>query len=211
MKAVAALSGAVHAKVDEEAIFQEELGETDVTGPKAETKASTDWPISRDEEPALFEMLDELIRDEHPVDCEHVRICLAWHSGWHPDTDGNMKFAETRKLSELMQRITGFDFIITLNADFWREFKVEQKRYILDHELTHIGPKIGENGEQVTYIDGMRIWRMRTHDVGEFSDVVERHGFLYPRIREFARSIMAARKKPLFAAQLDESDVGEFE
>ena len=170
----------------------------------AGSKASTDRPITRAEEPELYATLDGLVDEWHRADAAHARIALAWHSGWHPDTDGNMKFAETRKLPEMMQRLTGLDFLIVLNADFWGEFSAEQRDYILDRELAHVAPRVDDEGEQVRYEDGLRAWRVRRHDVEDFADVVERQGFQHPRLVEFARAVLRARETPLFGRQLED-------
>jgi phosphoketolase len=63
--------------------------------------------------------------------------------------------------------------IIEIVKPLWEHLTYEQKTALIDHELMHFGPE----------------GKMRRHDLEEFRDVVERHGFYLPDVKDFAESI----------------------
>ncbi len=71
----------------------------------------------------------------------------------------------------------GFDFLILFGADEWKDLTLAQRRALVDHELCHC--YFGFN-------KGERVWRLRGHDVEEFSAVIERHGLWKSDVRAFS-------------------------
>lgn len=71
-------------------------------------------------------------------------------------------------------------FLITIAHGAWVNLTEDQKRGLVDHELSHCG--FTEKGNPM-------IW---AHDLGEFRAVVERNGFYLDDIRKFAESCEVA-------------------
>lgn len=83
--------------------------------------------------------------------------------------------------------------IVEIAHDVWSGLTVEQRVALVDHELSHFGP------------DGMR-----SHDVEEFRDVIERHGLWTPDLEAVAETIaqqelfpVAGVKGPTFEDQVN--------
>jgi hypothetical protein len=69
-------------------------------------------------------------------------------------------------------------YVVEIAADTWLALTGPQRLALVDHELSHIGA------------DGLL-----SHDVEEFSGVIERHGLWRPALEEF---IEASKQQPLF-------------
>lgn len=168
-------------------------------------------PIPREEAEDLYAVLETLMTEYHSQDLENARIGMAWHKGWGQDVDGRVCLARTRRLSELDQRLTGFDFMVSLNEDIWKELSEAQVKAVLDHELHHMGPKITKDGEQSKDTTGRYEWRLRRHEVEEFPEVIERHGMYNKQLEDFAKAAHKAQlvDAPLFAGTNDEEQEAE--
>jgi hypothetical protein len=73
-----------------------------------------------------------------------------------------------------------YEFMIEIGADAWLSLSPDQKRAVLHHELRHCGYK--EKDEEMIPI-------IIPHDLEEFSDVVEAHGFYLRDVLDFANKI----------------------
>lgn len=155
-------------------------------------------PIDREESPELYAQLARLI-DKYHEELAQARIVLAWHYGWKPDKDGRLTLGKCRKLTELDQRLADFDFVVILNADVWPELNEPQREAILDHELCHAAPALDEEGEQKEDSTGRKCWRVRRHDVEEFSEIVTRHGLYTSELEKLGKAILKRKDAPLFA------------
>lgn len=151
----------------------------------------------------LYEILHDLI-EKHHVDLFDAKIALAWRIGWTEDADGNLKLGQTKKGSDLDRELHGYDFVILLNHEVFEIFSDAAKRYVIDHELCHCRAVFDEDGTQKTDERGRPVFRIRKHDIEEFTEIVERHGLITNKVRDFARVVLEAKKQPLFASSEQE-------
>lgn len=158
--------------------------------------------LSRTEHESLYEMLNELIGQHH----QHLldaRIGLAWRYGWTEDQDGRLKLGQAKKLSDFDREFRTesgdeIDLVILLNFEAWNhgDFTKEQQLALLDHELCHFQVAVDDDGELKTDDRGRIIYRIRGHDVEEFTEIVARHGIWKRDLEKFAKQ--AAKAAGLF-------------
>lgn len=150
--------------------------------------------LSRQDHAGLYEMLNDLVGEQH----HHLidaRIALAWRFGWKEDKDGRLKLGQAKKLSDLDREFrTGageeIDLVILLNYEVWNrgDFTCEQQLALIDHELCHFQfSKDDETGEPKMDVRGRLIYRLRGHDVEEFTEIVARHGIWRHDLEKFAK------------------------
>lgn len=68
----------------------------------------------------------------------------------------------------------GYDFLILVGTVEWSLLTPKQRVALIDHELCHC------------WADESGAWKLRAHDVEEFSDIVHRHGLWKQDVRTFA-------------------------
>jgi len=146
----------------------------------------------------LYGWLTELLEASHQ-DVLQARFALAWHVNWKPDDDGHLMLGQCRKSSDLEREIqdaSAYDFVILLNQNFFDDPIVTdtQRRAVLDHELCHAAVKLDDDGHPVIDERGRVQYRIRKHDLEEFSEIAERYGCWKRDIEAFARSLAAARQ-----------------
>lgn len=145
----------------------------------------------------LYDWLHELV-EAHHQEVRHARIVLAWHVGWHHDDDGRLILGMCKRASDLEREIAeahAYDFVILLNQNFWDDPLVTdtQRRALLDHELCHAAVKVGDNGAPVIDERGRVTYRIRKHDLEEFSAIAERYGCWKRDIEAFTTAVARAR------------------
>lgn len=86
-----------------------------------------------------------------------------------------------------------FDFVIRLGYDGWRRLTEEGRRALLDHELMHCAPKLDKDGEWIG-------WTLRSHDIGEFGEIVKRRGLWHQDLEEFGERVRQLELIPTGAA-----------
>lgn len=157
--------------------------------------------IDPEERPDLYDMLRDLVVQHHDEIAE-ASIVLAWCYGWNSDVDGRLVLGKCKKVTELDHRLHGRDFVIILNADAWKELDDRQRRALIDHELCHAAPSLDpDTGDQKEDDSGRKLWRLRKHDIEEFSSIVERYGLYKADLASFAEAANRRRSAPLFADQ----------
>lgn len=154
---------------------------------------------------AMYDMCSILV-EEHHEEITNARIALAWALSWKQDVDGHVKLGQCKKASDLDRELHPFDFVILLNAEWWQDGRVtdDQRRALLDHELCHATVKLDEDGEPARDTMDRVIYRLRKHDIEEFTEIVARHGTYKRDLERFASAL---RRSPL--RQRDLSDLGE--
>lgn len=152
----------------------------------------------------MYRMMSDLIH-EHHSHLRDAKIALAWHAGWKADVDGRVVLGRCKRASDLDRQLSEFDFVIILNREFWTapEVTIEQKQALLDHELCHaevvIDPTSDEPHEDES---GRTVYRIRRHDIEEFSEIVERHGCYKKDLEQFAAALLRGPQGELFAKEL---------
>lgn len=145
----------------------------------------------------MYRMLAELIGAHHD-ELAQARIALAWNSAWKHDVDGRVTLGKCKKASDLDRELAAFDFVILLRRAFWASPSVsdQQRRALLDHELMHAAVKFDDRGEPVEDERGRRVYRIRRHDIEEFSVIVERYGLWTSDLEQFALALQRASLDP---------------
>lgn len=147
--------------------------------------------------PALYALLRDLVDAHHP-ELADAKIALAWNRSWQPDVDGRVTLGQCKKVGDLEREVAdlaGYDFIIILRQVFWDDEMVtdQQRRALLDHELCHAAVKLDEHGDPVIDERGRTVYRLRKHDVEEFTAISERYGCWKSDLEAFARALERAR------------------
>jgi hypothetical protein len=138
----------------------------------------------------MYAQLDDLVRDYHS-EITDARIALAWCTSWKPDVDGRVVLGKCKKASDLDRELAAFDFVILLSRRFWRHEDVTdaQRTALLDHELCHAALAYDEKGAPVEDERGRKVYRIRKHDIEEFTDIVARHGCYKADLEQFAAAL----------------------
>lgn len=76
--------------------------------------------------------------------------------------------------SGLLRLFSSCDFVITIHGETWERLTQSQRVALIDHELCHC----------IKDEDGF--YGTRGHDIEEFKEIVERHGFWRNDVREMA-------------------------
>ena len=147
------------------------------------------------EAPSAYALLEELVETHHD-DLRDARIALAWCTSWKPDVDGRVTLGRCKKASDLDRELAAFDFVILLQQEFWTSEAVTdaQRRALLDHELCHAAVALDDEGEPKVDERGRTVYRLRKHDIEEFSQIVERHGTWKRDLEQFASALDKARR-----------------
>lgn len=151
--------------------------------------------------PEPYKVLDE-VRKMHHGDTKEARIALAWKLRTAADKDGRIVLGKCIKVSDLHREFADYDFIITLNKEFWEEPTVtkQQRMALLDHEMMHAAPSYnGETGEHEVDERGRYLFRIRGHDFEDFNDIIQRHGIWKRDLTRLAELLREKRKAPMFA------------
>lgn len=157
--------------------------------------------IEPDMKPLLepYKLMKEIRAEFHP-DTKQAKIALAWMHGVKANVDGKVCLGKCILSSELQKEFMEFDFVILLNKEVWesKEFGVERKKALLDHELMHAAEAVDKEGEPKVDAKGRKLFRIRNHDLEEFTDVVRRHGVWKKDLEIFAEAIIKKSQAPLF-------------
>lgn len=151
--------------------------------------------------PEPYKLLND-VRTLHHGDTKQARIALAWRLRTKADKDGRIKLGQCIKVSDLHREFADYDFIITLNRDFWEDTVVTdaQRSALLDHEMMHAAPSYnGESGEHEVDERGRFLFRVRGHDFEDFNDIIQRHGIWKRDLQRLAELLREKRKAPMFA------------
>jgi hypothetical protein len=155
----------------------------------------------------LYRWVTELINDHHE-DLKGARIALAWNMAWKPNADGQVTLGKCKKASDLDREFAPYDFVIILRKEFFEEkaVKDEQRLAVLDHELTHADIRRDASGEPMEDERGRKLYRMRKHDIEEFSSVVARHGTYKRDIEHFYACLKEGEQKSLIDEKADKAE-----
>jgi hypothetical protein len=144
----------------------------------------------------LYAMLDGLI-EKHHEHLTNARIALAWNLTWQPDVDGRCTLGKCKRASDLDRELAPYDFVIMLRHEFFESAEVTdaQRLALIDHELCHAEVALEDGGDEPKVdTKGRTVYRIRKHDLEEFSSVVARHGIWRRDIEDFAAMLERARK-----------------
>lgn len=160
----------------------------------------------------MYELMARLIEKYHD-DLTQARIALAWNLSWKPDVDGRLRLGAMKVASDLDRELSEFDLVVVLSREFWTHPNVtdKQREALLDHQLAHGALQRSKNLEPAEDEKGRKCYRIRKHDIEEFSAVVERHGIWKKELENFAQALMRNKQRSLFESKDDERDEAERE
>lgn len=152
-----------------------------------------------------YRLMKEIRREFHE-DTREAKVVLAWMLDTKRDVDGHLCLGKCVRASDLQKELVEFDFVILLNKEVWesKEFVVEKKKALLDHELMHIAEALDKESEPKYDSKGRKLFRMRGHDIEEFTDIIRRHGCYKSDLEKFAEAILKKGQAPLFNQEAKE-------
>lgn len=98
---------------------------------------------------------------------EPFAIAYLFRSDWQKK--GKTVWGEIKKATPLEKFLSGFDLIMTVNADVWPRLDHRQKQALVDHEFCHVTITTDEKTGEITL-------GLTGHDIEEFDAIVERYG-----------------------------------
>jgi len=152
--------------------------------------------------------------EKHHEHLTNARIAVAWNKSWKPDADGRVTIGKLRKASDLDRELAPYDFVLILRKEFWDNPHTtdEHRAALIDHELCHGQVRSRPDGEPMVDEKGRRQYRLRKHDVEEFSEILYRHGPHYKRALEDAFIAWQTRQMEIASTKdqrIDESDAAK--
>lgn len=144
----------------------------------------------------IYPTMNRIVKKFHAHLIE-AKICAAWNMSWKADVDGRLVLGKCKKGSDLDRELHGWDFVILLNMDAWKELSSEQRTALLDHELCHAQVALDPMGKPKKDVKGRIVYRTRKHDLEEFREIVSRHGLYKSDIEAFAQVCFEKANAPL--------------
>jgi len=151
----------------------------------------------------VYATMDTLIASHHQhiVDSE-ADIALIWLL--KPSySSGKLIVGKTKIASDeanaliglTSKKSSGYQFVIYLDASAWEKFVPDQREALMDHLLCHAVAELEEQSER-----GNAGWKfkLRKHDIEEFTEVVQRHGLYVKDLQDFVEIAKDAAKPNLF-------------
>lgn len=167
--------------------------------------------IQPGDEPEMHTLLRDL-RERYHEELLDAAIALGWCTSWRLDTDGHQKLGQCRRATDLDRELHQWDFVILLNRDFWQHENTTPivRAALLDHELCHATVKRDpETHEAMKNDRGKIVYRIRHHDIEEFSEIPKRHGLWRHELDAFARACAYALKHPKLPLDVPRGDDDE--
>lgn len=142
--------------------------------------------VSREEDPKLYGLLDDLTARYHRTALEPARISLAWAHDVKPDKDGRHQLWQVKIPSKVDRQLHGQDLIVILNNNVWRSLQTRHEA-ILDEALCSIVRDVDKNGDVKEDAKGRPVYHVRKPDVKCFSENVRRFGPWPVEVHELIR------------------------
>ncbi len=124
---------------------------------------------------------------------------LAWNLTWKADVDGRVTLGKCKRATDLDRELAPYDFVILLRREFFEDANVTdvQRQALIDHELCHAAIALDDEGEPQIDERGRQVYRLRKHDLEEFSVIAERYGTWKRDLEMFAAALERSRRAPL--------------
>ncbi len=140
--------------------------------------------------PDLIHMAADLVKQHHP-DLSEAIIGFVFRS--EPSVSGDkLVLGQASKLPSKLTPYLDYHFIIWISLPTWHEFSPEKRQALVDHELCHC--TMTDEGEP----------KLRSHDVQEFTAIIERYGIWKSDLAPFAWAIQKSPQMQL-AIQFEEA------
>ena len=129
---------------------------------------------------------------------------------------GKIAAAYVKKFSGLQkQQVQNADFGIIFTKELWEKMAPQWRKAVLFHELNHIVPDIKfKDGQPIHSEDdnGNKKWKLKGHDIEEFSIVIKMFGPYHDELQDFLEDIKnAPNVVPLHVVVDNEKDSKELD
>lgn len=149
----------------------------------------------------VYQLADELIAAHHPH-LAQARIAFAYSYSWDEDADGRLTLGKVKRAGDLDRDLHQYDFVILLNKLMVsHQFTLAQTRALIDHQLCHCEVARNDAGEIKVDEADRTVYRIRRHDIEEFSEVVARHGLWMKDLEHMAAIMAQHAREPLLQEQ----------
>jgi hypothetical protein len=135
----------------------------------------------------VYELLTDVVGKLHSDLGDSEPLILFKHNGWK--SKGKVVFAKIKILGDDLRTTMNKDFILFLNADFWKTLSDPQKLYILDHQLSTIDVTTDKHDDPKTAMDGRPKLKSLPHDIEAYAAVIKRHGAIMEDVKRLALSL----------------------
>lgn len=145
--------------------------------------------------PRVREIAERLIDAHHP----HLQDAKEL-IGYYIKDDNAAWYGKCHKCTGFERFITNRTIHILILKDAFLQWSTEKLEALVDHELCHIG-RLRESDEWYDSHTGQMMppiykpkneatsWFIQSHNVEEFSDIIDRHGLWDEGIEKFAESV----------------------
>lgn len=117
----------------------------------------------------------KLIPEHHGHLAEAKALYLFRKGTWN--AKGKTVLGKAYAVPEQWAYISGIDLLIVINHEAWQALTDRQRVALVDHELSHFTREDNPSGDPV--------WGTTSHDIEEFSGVVQRHGLWAKDVENF--------------------------
>ncbi len=133
------------------------------------------------------EIADKLIAEHHPELVEANILYLFRAGEWN--SRGKECLGRASKVPEHWKCLYGYELMIVVNKDAWDNMNENHREALVDHELCHFNQEYDSKGN-VKYT-------LASHDLEEFTSIVERHGLWRRDVKVFAKYVQLAIEQDL--------------
>lgn len=130
----------------------------------------------------VAKIAESLMRKFHPdlVKCDvSITFLFAFNSEGPAITHNGWPAKALVKVTTLRDRVAGLkDALVIIDGECWKEWPTAKRIAIVDHELTHLVPRLDRIGN-IKYDDANRpklFCRLHDFQFGGFDQMVERYG-----------------------------------
>ena len=145
---------------------------------------------------AVLQMLATSIIAEHYPNLEPLNVAYLFRKEAEIK-NGKAIPGRTHKATDRDFTLHGYDFVISIAEDAWRELAQEHQYALLDHFIAYMGLRYEKVGDEWQAAVDPETSRLRSYkrepDVREFESVIARHGAYTAEIRSLLRAFAERR------------------
>lgn len=165
-------------------------------GPALSTPLLAGWTKGDDFANAdQCEAIGKVLVDRLMAHAELSHASIAYIFREKMKTRDRVVWGKMSKADGKLSFFNGFDFVMEINWEVWRTLSNMQKVALIDHQLSHATREENDKGE--------RKWVLRSHDIEEFTGIVDRWGIWRPDLKPFAGAITHAQQLGMFEGSRD--------
>lgn len=108
-----------------------------------------------------------------------------------PISRGRITLGITVKVDDRNYVYGGKDVLIEIGRDVWDQMDDELREVLIDHELSHIGVELDDQGNSVLTNNGRPKVFIKPHDIEEFQEILDRYGDVHKKYRKAVEAMQA--------------------